>query len=242
MGFARALPILRAERHRGVADHVLLERPHPWRHHLGLHAAALPAPEVGRRSSRSALLQKRSALRQTGSASFLRACSRLKMREQKHHVDRTGGGKSGNQHGVHRGLQNRPRSMNETRVKSPKVCFSADSYLVYGSRRDSRRRHVSVGRGIVLCPIAERWTVGWAERSEAHADGDERASVCGSKAAVEDARARRFRAFAHPTLAVTRNAHLRPLDFAKRPCGWLIARRFPTMPVPERRKRIIGRP
>ena len=62
------------------------------------------------------------------------------MREQKHHVDRTGGDKSGYQHCVHRGLQNRPRSMNETQVKSPKVCFSADSYLVYGIWRDSRRR------------------------------------------------------------------------------------------------------
>jgi hypothetical protein len=62
------------------------------------------------------------------------------MREQKHHVDRASGDKSGDQHGVHRGLQNRPRSMTETRVKSPKVCFSADSYLVYGIRRDSRRR------------------------------------------------------------------------------------------------------
>jgi hypothetical protein len=60
------------------------------------------------------------------------------MREQKHRVDRTGGDKSGDQHGVHRGLQNRPRSMNETRVKSPKVCFLADLYLVYGIRRDSR--------------------------------------------------------------------------------------------------------
>jgi hypothetical protein len=59
------------------------------------------------------------------------------MPEQKHHVDGTGGDKSGNQRGVHRGLQNRPRSMNETRAKSPKVCFSADSYLVYGIRRDS---------------------------------------------------------------------------------------------------------
>jgi NAD(P)-dependent dehydrogenase (short-subunit alcohol dehydrogenase family) len=45
------------------------------------------------------------------------------MREQKHHVDRTGGDKSGDQHGVHHGLQNRPQSMNETQVKSPKVCF-----------------------------------------------------------------------------------------------------------------------
>jgi hypothetical protein len=62
------------------------------------------------------------------------------MREQKHHVDRAGGDKSGDQHGIHRGLQNRPRSMTETRVKSPKVCFLADSYLVYGIRRDSRRR------------------------------------------------------------------------------------------------------
>jgi hypothetical protein len=64
--------------------------------------------------------------------------ARLKMREQKHCVDRTGGDESGNQHSVHRCLQNRRQSMNETRVKSPKVCFSADSYLVYGIRRDSR--------------------------------------------------------------------------------------------------------
>jgi hypothetical protein len=36
------------------------------------------------------------------------------------------------------GSKNRGRSMNETHIKSPKVCFSADSYLVYGKRRDSR--------------------------------------------------------------------------------------------------------
>ncbi len=28
--------------------------------------------------------------------------------------------------------------MDETQVKSPKLCFSADLYLVYGIRRDSR--------------------------------------------------------------------------------------------------------
>jgi hypothetical protein len=28
--------------------------------------------------------------------------------------------------------------MDETQRKSPKICFSADSYLVYGIRRDSR--------------------------------------------------------------------------------------------------------
>ena len=34
-------------------------------------------------------------------------------------------------------LKNRPRSMSETRVKSPKLCFLDDSSLVYGIRRDS---------------------------------------------------------------------------------------------------------
>jgi len=42
--------------------------------------------------------------------------------------------------------ENRPQSMNETQVRSPKVCFSRDSYLVYGIRRDSRR-HLSVMAG-----------------------------------------------------------------------------------------------
>jgi hypothetical protein len=28
--------------------------------------------------------------------------------------------------------------MDETRLKSPKICFCEDSYLVYGIRRDSR--------------------------------------------------------------------------------------------------------
>src|SRR5579862_9861135 len=36
--------------------------------------------------------------------------------------------------------KNRPQSMDETQVLSPNVCFSPDSYLVYGIRRDSLRR------------------------------------------------------------------------------------------------------
>jgi hypothetical protein len=39
--------------------------------------------------------------------------------------------------GSNKAGKNRPQSMNETQLKSPKLCFSADSYLVYGIRRDS---------------------------------------------------------------------------------------------------------
>jgi hypothetical protein len=35
-------------------------------------------------------------------------------------------------------LKNRPQSMDETQARSPKFCFSPDSSLVYGIRRDSR--------------------------------------------------------------------------------------------------------
>ncbi len=35
------------------------------------------------------------------------------------------------------GSENRERSMNETHVKSPNVCFFTDSYLVYPMWRDS---------------------------------------------------------------------------------------------------------
>jgi hypothetical protein len=44
------------------------------------------------------------------------------------------------------GSENRQRSMNETRVGSPKVCFSRDSSLVYGMRRDSRVKRLATAR------------------------------------------------------------------------------------------------
>jgi hypothetical protein len=40
--------------------------------------------------------------------------------------------------GSNKAGKNRVQSMDESQVKSPKLCFSADSYLVYGIRRDSR--------------------------------------------------------------------------------------------------------
>ena len=66
--------------------------------------------------------------------------ARSQVAEQASHVGHTGEHQGDDQHRVHRtGSENRPQSMNETRARSPKVCFSRDSYLVYEGRRDSRK-------------------------------------------------------------------------------------------------------
>ena len=48
-------------------------------------------------------------------------------------------------------LKNRLESMDETRRQSPKVCFSRDSSLVYGFRRDSRGAKIG-GESVVRMP------------------------------------------------------------------------------------------
>src|SRR5579863_4018656 len=64
------------------------------------------------------------------------------MADQARGIDETSREKADDKHLVHRGLQNRPRSMNETQGESPTDCLLDDSSLVYGIRRDSlRHRH-----------------------------------------------------------------------------------------------------
>jgi len=77
--------------------------------------------------------------------------ARSQVAEQAGHVGHASGHQSDDQHRVHRtGSENRQRSMNETRARSPKVCFSRDSYLVYKRRRDS---HASDARVRVLSAL-----------------------------------------------------------------------------------------
>jgi hypothetical protein len=60
-------------------------------------------------------------------------------------------------------LKNRLRSMAETRLKSPKICFSADSYLVYGIRRDSRLTKIG-GESVARVRAKSAWD-GWSDPS-----------------------------------------------------------------------------
>ena len=53
--------------------------------------------------------------------------------------------------------------MDETQGQSPKVCFSPDSYLVYGIRRDSQGGtlvRVSLGFAVFVMHEDEGWSYG----------------------------------------------------------------------------------
>ena len=63
----------------------------------------------------------------------------LQVTEQAGYIDHTGGDERNRQYRVHRlASENRLESMNETEARSPNLCFPADSYLVYKTRRDSQ--------------------------------------------------------------------------------------------------------
>jgi hypothetical protein len=50
--------------------------------------------------------------------------------------------------------------MDETQIKSPRICFSADSYLIYGIRRDSQVTKIgseSVARVSARSASNEQW-------------------------------------------------------------------------------------
>ena len=123
----------------------------PMRRLLWQQAIGLAGVACGRNTNCGGLSSDGPAIRPTSFETRLLKGSGDgdEMTDQASHIDHAGGHQCGDQHRVHRGLQssfryrlkNRQRSMNETQVMSPNVCFFADSYLVYERRRDSRFRH-----------------------------------------------------------------------------------------------------
>ena len=83
---------------------------------------------------------------------------RLQVAAQARHIDRASGQEREEEGLVHRRLQDSlatlrigSRSLNETQVQSPKLCFLADSYLVYETRRDSLASKARLDTNYFIC-------------------------------------------------------------------------------------------